>query len=585
MKRSSLFTLAVLGMVACEHSTQVEMDTTPPSPLFHETGAQPVGIFTVTNTNDAGPGSLRQALIDANEAQGLDLVRFDISGVGPHVIKPQGIEATPYGLPIVEDPVIIDGFTQPGASPNTNGLDLGSNAVLMIELDGSDIDGGFGLILEGGESTVRGLVINNFDDIGILIQNPGGNVIEGCYIGVEPDGTTAAGNTNAVLVNGVRDNTIGGSTAGARNVISGNRINGVAIINRYASGNVVRGNFVGVDATGTQALGNGNIGVSISNAPTNTIAQNVISANTGGVVLSGSVSQYNYATGNLIQGNIVGADLTGQNPLGNRSWGIMIFRASDNTVGGTQPEGGNIIAFNQLGGVGLLFDVSRIDVSGNSIFSNGGLGIDLGDDGVSANDPGDGDAGPNLLQNFPVLSHAKSGGGLTVVAGLLNSAPGTEFGLEFFSSSGGDPSGHGEGERFIGSRSVITDAAGQAAFTAIFSSVVTAGNVATATATDPDGNTSEFSAVTEVEVLTPQEQIVLLIDAVQELADVGVLKAGQTHGLIAKLNNAIGALDRGKTNVAINKLSDFINQVEGVLSPEQGEYLIAFAQRIVDVIT
>src|ERR1044072_1332076 len=113
--------------------------------------------FTVTTTNDDGPGSLRQAITDANASPGTDTITFNIPGSGVRTITPAS------SLPEIVDPVIIDGYTQPGSSPNAQ--IMGESSVLLIELDGtlswpSNGDGGFsGLVITGGSSTVRGLVI------------------------------------------------------------------------------------------------------------------------------------------------------------------------------------------------------------------------------------------------------------------------------------------------------------------------------------------------------------------------------------------------------------------------------------------
>src|SRR5262249_15625033 len=131
----------------------------------------------------------------------------------------------------------------------------------------------------------------------------------------------------------------------------------------------------------------------------------------------------------------------------------------------------------------------------NSIFSNGGLGIDLGDDGRTANDLGDPDSGANNLQNFPVLTKASLEGSIVIVEGKLNSTPNTFFTLEFF---GNDASSPDEGKTYLGSIGVFTDADGNATFTVAFSAGF--GDYVTATATDPDHNTSEFSDPAQVHV-------------------------------------------------------------------------------------
>ncbi len=142
-------------------------------------------------------------------------------------------------------------------------------------------------------------------------------------------------------------------------------------------------------------------------------------------------------------------------------------------------------------------------ISQNMIHSNGGLGIDLGIDGVTLNDPGDGDSGANNLQNYPVLSSVISTGGNTTISGALNSSPSSNFNLEFFSSPSGDPSTFGEGASFLGSTTVASGPSGNASFVVTFPVSVPVGYAITATATDNINNTSEFSGVSPVEANQP----------------------------------------------------------------------------------
>ena len=159
------------------------------SPLIIAGTPPPEPTFTVINTNDSGAGSLRQAMLDANANPGFDRIEFDIPGAGPHTIQPLS------ALPTITDPVIIDGYTQAGASPNTNGPGLGLNTVLKIELDGTSAGAGVsGLLITAGGSTVRGLVINRFGGNGIVLQMDGSNVIDGNFIGIDVTGTSARGN-------------------------------------------------------------------------------------------------------------------------------------------------------------------------------------------------------------------------------------------------------------------------------------------------------------------------------------------------------------------------------------------------------
>ncbi len=457
---------------------------------------------------DATHCSLREAINAANANAGTDTIAFDIPGAGPHTIQPAS------ALPTITDPVIIDGYTQPGASPNTNGLELGSNAVLKIELDGSNA-GAFqdGLTIIAGGSTVRGLAINRFDANGILLLTSDNNAIEGNFIGTDVTGTAARQNRSSgiVIQDGIK-NTIGGSTPATRNLISGN-VAGVGIGGIFSTSNQVLGNYIGTDATGGAALPNVLAGVGVHSGGSNTIEGNVISGNSRyGVGLAGGT------VGNQVIGNLIGTDATGTAALGNSHAGVFITdNAANNSIGGTTAGAGNTIAFNGRDGVILGLDLEFLlppgtgnAVLSNSIFSNTGRGIDLDTDGVTLNDVGDGDTGVNDLQNFPVLTLAASGS--TAIEGTLNSTPNTDFRIEFFSNAACDPSGHGEGENFLGFTTVTTDGSGNAAFGAIFGPTVPVAHFITATATDPDNNTSEFSQciqVTQAPTPTPppDEQI------------------------------------------------------------------------------
>jgi CSLREA domain-containing protein len=437
--------------------------------------------------------TLRAAIEEANATVGSVTINFDIPGSGPHTIQPQ------LPFPDIIHPVLIDGTSQPGFSGTP-----------VIELNGSLVaPGASGLKIAAGSSVVRGLAINGFVTanfvirFGINLTTNGDNIIEGNFIGTDITGTMAKKNSFGVFIDGSSNNTIGGTTDAARNLISGNA-NGVTISG--SNGNQVQGNYIGTDVFGSEALGNTLIGVSTPISINNTIggtgagARNVISGNGstlpgfpapfhGGVLISGED-----VLGNLVQGNFIGIDATGRAALGNIPFGVIIDTAFNNTVGGTTNAASNVISANTLAGVMLFSDATGNRIQGNSIFSNGGLGIDLNNDGVTLNDVGDGDAGPNNLQNFPVLSEVSTSGGSTTIRGSLNSRPNTTFTLEFFTNSAKDPSDFGEGESFFESRAVTTDSSGNFNFTFTISKTAPAGHqFMTAMATDPAGNTSEFA--------------------------------------------------------------------------------------------
>jgi hypothetical protein len=307
--------------------------------------------------------------------------------------------------------------------------------------------------------------------------------------------------------NGISDisgasNTFGGAAASARNLISGNKLNGIVVQDlagaTTGSGTLtlIAGNRIGTDVTGTLDRGNGFDGVQLVQVTKVTVggttagAANLLSGND-----EDGVQLVLNANDNVIQGNFIGTDVTGTVALGNTMDGVLIWNSSkNNLIGGAAANAHNVISGNLSAGVEIRDSTSTGNaVEGNLIFSNGALGIDLGSDGVTLNDPGDADSGPNNLQNFPVLTSVTDSGGMTNINGRLNSAPNTVYRIEFFANDTIGPSGYGEGQIFLGSKDLPpTDAGGNINFVAMFPRIA-AGQRVTATAIDPDGNTSEFS--------------------------------------------------------------------------------------------
>ena len=183
-------------------------------------------------------------------------------------------------------------------------------------------------------------------------------------------------------------------------------------------------------------------------------------------------------------------------PLGDGKEGVVVTEAPNNVIGGAQAGAGNVISGNEFSGVDVNGDAATGNrILSNSIFSNGLLGINLGDDGPTPNDSGDKDTGANDLQNKPVLSSAKKGAtGTTTVRGTLNSTPNKTFNVQFFSN----PEGTDEGKTLLGSKSVTTDGTGNVSFTFSTTKAIRLGQNITATATSPSGDTSEFSAPRKV---------------------------------------------------------------------------------------
>ena len=306
--------------------------------------------FIVVNTNDAGAGSLRQAILNANASAGADIISFAIPGAGPFTITPAS------ALPTITNPVVIDGTTQPGFAGTP-----------IVELSGASAGGGNGLTISAGGSTVRGLVINRFGAAGINLNSGSGNVVEGNYLGTNVAGTSALGNNLGInIFSPSTNNTIGGTTAAARNVISGNGNRGISISG--GSGNFVIGNYIGTNAAGTGALGNGatgnsaGVGIDTSN---NTVTGNLISGNFGlGINILSTT-----ATGNTIRGNLIGTNAAGTLALANTAAGINVNGPS-NIIGGTTAADRNVISGNTGNGINILSSATGTTVLGNFIGTN-----------------------------------------------------------------------------------------------------------------------------------------------------------------------------------------------------------------------
>ena len=310
--------------------------------------------FVVTNTNDSGAGSLRQAIIDANTQPGLDTIAFNIPGGGLKTIAPLSL------LPTITGPVVIDGYTQPGSAVNT--LALGSNASLLIELSGQNVPNGAGsengLVINGGGSYVSGLIINRWLSYGMkldgFVTGKGGNVIVGNWIGPDATGNAAPANGQfGILIDDSPGNRIGSAAPRDRNVISGNDGNGIEIVASSAPNNIIQGNYIGTNAAGNAMLGNGFDGISTQGTGTviggsNPGEGNVISASQNSVGILVNLAS---AAGTIIQGNFIGTDAAGTLDFGNADAGIAVINSPNLLIGGSQTGARNIIAGNGFAGI------------------------------------------------------------------------------------------------------------------------------------------------------------------------------------------------------------------------------------------
>jgi CSLREA domain-containing protein len=370
-----------------------------------------------------------------------------------------------------------------------NGVGNGQNGV-SITADGAILSG----------NTISGNILN-----GVLVDGHQGALLTGNFIGVNSAGTVAVNNVgNGITLHNASNNWIGGGGAGVGNVISGNMGDGIRIVadgGGSATGNGIQGNKIGTNAGGMTEIAN-QVGISID-ANGNTIggpsidARNLISGNYGnGVQITGSL--------NVVQNNYIGTDVTGTGPLGNQFNGIRLYSgASNNTIG--SPTAGNFVAFNEGVGVWVWTGAgSGNRIQSNSIHDNAGLGIALGEASPPLpNDPGDSDTGPNQLMNHPTMLSAVSMFNSQFRASF-SGTPGSTVQVEFFTNNMCDPSGYGEGHRSIKTISLTTDISGNGLAIANFpSTYFSTGNYITATATDANGNTSEFSNCVQVVEATP----------------------------------------------------------------------------------
>ena len=428
--------------------------------------------FVVTNTNDSGPGSLRQAILNVNSITNFGgTIAFNIPGTGPFTISP------PAPLPALSESVTVDGTTQPGYT-----------GVPLIVLNGAGAPGGSnGLTITRDNSLIRGIAINGFSSSGIVVLAGLNSRIERNLIGTNAAGTTAAGNVVGITVFG-SGTVIGGLTPATRNVISGNQVHGIQVLSP-ARGVIIQGNYIGTDITGTFDLGNTDTGVVLASEASSVGATtagggNVISGNdVAGIRLQGA------ATANVITGNFIGVGVGGAaiaNGIGIAIGLNDTSGASTNTVGGPDTTWSNTVTFNTGAGIAVIGNSTNNTILSNFVHGNGGLGIDLGNDGVTGNDAGDADTGPNELTNTPVLAPAVGG-----VQGTLNGLPDTTYTIQLFTNAACDASGFGEGASvYHVALLVTTDATGTGT---IPLTATQAGSIVTATATDSSGNTSEFS--------------------------------------------------------------------------------------------
>jgi uncharacterized repeat protein (TIGR01451 family) len=500
--------------------------------------------FTVVNTNDSGTGSLAQAILDANAHANVggapDDIAFNIPGGGVQRVTLQN------DLPTLTDAVVMNGYTQPGSSPNTNPIDQPDNAVLDVVIDGSKIPDGRGLVVGTGAagSTIEGLVIDGFNTIqqAALYLNGGGNHVVGNYIGVDPTGLVASANNSnntGVEVTGP-NNVIGGTSPADRNVISGNRGVAVDVTGSSATKTLIEGNYIGVTADGNSGFPLAFLeeGVVVSFADAATIGGTVAGARN--VIAGGNAIDLNFATNTTIQGNYIGTDRTGTVPVS--SLQAINIRASTNTqIGGSTAGAGNVIGGKAPGAVtqvGIAFVGSNktttiqgnfigTDPSGthdigpfsygiseagspgttiggtgpgegnviaNDAFGGAGSSIFVGDDVLIEGNSFYGNDGP-AIQGSAIVPPFLTGATSTTITGHINGNPGSTYRVEYYATPNTGGASNKQGKTLLGFQSgLVADASGNVPLSFNPTGGVPAGEFITAMAIKDGAATSGFSS-------------------------------------------------------------------------------------------
>lgn len=455
--------------------------------------SSPSATFVVTSADDAGQGTLRDAVEKANASEGADEIDFAI-GTGAQTIR---LESP---LPEIVDPVSIDGTSQPGYSGEP-----------LIDLTGSGLLESC-VVITAGNSTLRGLSVTRFpyNDVGsnsaFRFKDRGSNRVVGCLFGTNAAGDEL-GNGRAITLEHSTGNTIGEPGVEGRNVFGWNG-EGILVI-FDSTDTVIQNNVFGMNASLTVPAPN-SIGPRIENVPRNLVG-GVLPGEGNIVVCNGSYGIdviSNQAAENLIQGNWVGTTPDRRSGLGNFE-GIGICGGADNgakanLVGGTAVGASNVVSGNDYGvsiGTSPTVDATENRILCNEIAGNSLIGIDLGKDQFSFSDPGDSDIGPNEQQNAPVLDALEVNGETAVVTGTLFSRPNESFRIEFFSGAGRTEIGFGDGGTYAGMMDVTTDSDGNGGLAVALSTDLLRGDSIVATATDASGDTSEFSISLAIDVL------------------------------------------------------------------------------------
>lgn len=446
------------------------------------------------------------------------------------------INTTTAGAPVLIKGLVINncpvhGISLQGSNVTIQGNYIGTDRTGIIATpnvgDGIYVDKAHDILIGGPNPEHRNVISGNAGSGIVFTDAVNGSDIEGNFIGLDATGTAALGNGNFGILMGsnkspgtISGNNIGNGPSdvgdGKRNYIGGNATTGIYVAGTWTTklfGWVqIDNNYIGTDVFGTAAIPNAKGGIDVVISDDARIENNLISGNTGNGVsvtgddtlIPGGVGSYRIS----VFSNKIGTDASGLNPLGNTGTGVLFHNGTNRSYVGDAgyPGSGNIIAYNTLAGVTILeenppFTTDDNKIQMNSIFGNGGIGIDLASDGVTLNDANDADFGANRLQNYPIVDSVSYAGGNTTITASLNSIISRgPYRFEFFANDAADPTGYGEGQTYLGGvDGIFTDALGNATVPFVVAGDYTSKYI-TATVTDTSQYTSEFGPMRDADL-------------------------------------------------------------------------------------
>jgi hypothetical protein len=484
--------------------------------------------FVVSNTLDAGSGSLRQAVLDANANAGADRITFAIAGPGPHQIALQSFALVPTGE------LVIDGSTQAGSGQNTRSTAQGGldSVLQIVVVPTTTAPASSAVSVQNAKVTLRGLVFAGFGQSGAVSTAASTAVlrVEGCYFGTDASGSSAhpSPSLRGIVIASGRAH-IGGTLPAQRNLISGHTGSALVLFTSSGPDSSIEGNLFGTDVSGLISLGNGGSGgghaiearaqssfaarrLRIGGA--DIAARNVFAGTAFAAIALNCAAQADCLDELIIQGNFMGTNALGAAALPNNALcpaqGCTASRAggigiSAETVGRIQILD-NFIAFNQGAGLGWQLSansaVGSVEIYRNRLLRNGGAGVELIKLNVLAsNDPNDADEGPNRLQNAPELTSAFYQNGSTELlvnyrVDTASSNASYPLRVDFYQSLDGE-----EGAVWLASELILAAGAQSPRIATIALSAGSAGLPITALATDAQGHTGKFSNVLGEQIL------------------------------------------------------------------------------------